>query len=248
MSFHEILYPIASFLAVILATWIIARFLNALLGRLLKRVTPLVTAHVRRLSWIFIWILGIIFALEQLGLRVDVLLLLVALFGGAAVLATKETLQNLASKYFSDVYVPFKVGDSIRVREYSGKVVEINPISTILVTDAEELVSVPNSFFLREIVVNTTPQAWKEVTIPIVIGSDSDLAEFESEVLRSCNRLKLHLDERFPPILTVKNREPKSTELVLTLMVKEPGKKDTIISEINANVAEILERMKKQKG
>ena len=195
--------------------------------------------------------MGILFALGQVGLRLDVLLLLIGLLGAALLIASKDVLQNLASKYFSDVYIPFKVGDSIKVKEYSGKVIEINPMSTILMTDNEELVSIPNSIFIREMVVNVTPKAWKEVIIPILISDEINLAEFESEVLKSCNKLKLHLDERYPPILTVKNREQNSVELILTLMVKEPGRKDALISEINSKITEIIEKLqqkKKQKG
>ena len=242
------LYPMISFAGTILATWIIARSLSAIIGRIFSRVTPLLAIHAKRLTWISIWSIGIIFALEQLGLRVDLLLLLVGLLGAAAIAANVDALRNLSSKYFSDVYIPFKVGDSIKIRDYSGKVIEINPMSTILLTDGEELISIPNSTFLREVVVNTTPHAWKEVTIPIVIDGEIDLAEFESEVIKSCNKLRLHLDERFPPILTVKGREPKSTSLVLTLMLKDPGKKEAIVSEVNLRVAEIMERMRRGKG
>jgi small conductance mechanosensitive channel len=242
----EFLYPLITFVGILIATWVIARFLSTLLGRLLKHVTPLVAVQARRLAWALIWLLGIVLALEQVGLRVDLLLLLIGLLGAVLVVANAETLRNIASKYFSDVYLPLKVGDSIKVREYSGKVIEINPMSTILLTDNEELISIPNSIFLREPVLNTTPHAWKEVTVPIVISSEIDLAQFESEVLRSCNKLKLHLDERFPPILTVRNRDQRSMDLVLTLMVKEPSRKEAIISDISSRVAEIVERMQRE--
>ncbi len=237
------LYPIVSFAAIVLVTWIIARSLSAIIGRLFSRVAPLLAIHAKRIAWVSIWSIGIIFALEQLGLRIDLLLLIVGLLGAAAIVANVDTLRNLSSKYFSDAYVPFKVGDLIKVCGQSGKVIEINPMSTILLTENEELVSIPNSIFLREIVVNATPHVWKEVAIPIVIDSRIDLAEFESEVIKSCNKLRLHLDERFPPIITVKSREPKSTSLVLTLMIKDPDRKEGIISEVNLRVAEIIERM-----
>jgi small conductance mechanosensitive channel len=203
--------------------------------------------HIRRIIWVFIWLLGTLLALEQLGLKMDILLLLIGLIGGALIIAAKDVLQNLASRYFSDVYVPFKVGDSINVHKYSGKVIEINPMSTILITDNEEVVSIPNSIFIREAVVNTTHQAWKEAIVPILISSEIDLAEFESEVLKSCNKFKLHLDERFPPIITIKRRDKRSTELVLTLMIKEPGRKDAIISEINSKIGGIIDKMKRNK-
>jgi len=235
-----------SSLVIVALTFILAYSLKTLLRKTLRRTAPLVAIHVSRIVWIFVVLTGIIIALEQIGIRLDLLLLLIALVGGALVLANKDVLQSLASKYFSDVYVPFKVGDTIKIKDYYGKVIEINPLCTILLTEKEELISIPNVFFLREIVVNVTPKAWKEIVIPILIGNDLDLAEFESEVIKSCSKLKGQLDERFPPILTIKNRGSNSTEVLLTLMIKEPSKKDLIVSEVNFIISEIMDKMKRR--
>jgi small conductance mechanosensitive channel len=240
----DIVTEVVSFVAIIAVTWLIAHFVDSFLGRLLKLGPPLVLAHIRRLVSTFIWLIGVLLALAQIGLRIEILLLLIGLSGVALAIANRETLENVAAKYFADFYIPFKIGDSIAIHGYSGKVIEINPLSTVLITEDENLISVPNSLFLREVVVNSTPKAWKEVTIPIMISSDIPLASFESNVLRSCNKLKHHLDERFPPILTVKNREVKTTELTLTLMIREPEIKDTIVSTITKKVQEIQEDMK----
>ncbi|HJX23560.1 MAG TPA: mechanosensitive ion channel domain-containing protein [Candidatus Bathyarchaeia archaeon] len=244
----EFLYPIASFAVVIISTWIIAYAFNQILKRTLKRETPLLATNIRRLAWLSIWMVGIVLAIEQLGLRIDFLLLVTGLIGLALIISIKDVIQNFASKYFSDVYVPFKIGDTIEVREHSGKVIEINPISTILITADDQLVSIPNSFLLREITTNMTPQAWKEMIIPIVISNDIDPAEFESEVIKSCNKFRLHLDERFPPILSIKRREESQIEFSLVLMIKEIGMKDKITSEINSRVTEIIDKMKRKKG
>ncbi len=240
------IYLAISFLAIIIATAIIARLFKILIGRMLRTGLPLVTTHVQQIASVVIWIIGILIALEHIGLRLDFILLLMGLIGIGIIIAMKDTLQNIASKYFSDVYVPYKVGDMIKVENYSGKVIEINPISTILLTEGSELISIPNMLFLRKIVINISPQAWREIIIPIIIGREIDLPEFESEVLKSCNKLKMYFDERFPPILTVKRREEKSIELALTLMLKEADKKDAIVSEINQRVKEILEAMKRK--
>ena len=239
-----ILTQVILFLAVLVGTWLIARFVGSFLGRFLRRGPPLVLAHVRRLTLIFIWLIGILLALAQVGLRIEILLLLIGLFGVALAIANKETLENLSAKYFADFYIPFKVGDSISIHGYSGKVIEINPISTVLITESKDLISVPNSLFLREVVVNNTPQAWKEVSIPIIISKEIPLPAFESNILRSCHKIKHLLDERFPPILTVKNRETKTTELTLTLMIKEPETKDAIVSTITNKISEIQAQMK----
>ena len=244
--YQEILVPVATFVGILVATWIVAYFISSLLGRVLSSSPPLVAVQVRRVAWLFTWLVGALIALEQ-AVRVDILLVLVGLFGAAIILANKDTLQNLGSKYFHEVYVPFKIGDSIRIHQYTGRVIEINPITTVLITDKEELISVPNALFLREVVENITPHAWKEVLVPIAVGNDINLAEFESEVMKTCNKMRLHLDSRFPPILSIKNRGDKTTELLLTLMVKRPDKKESIVSEINTKIPEIISQVKHQK-
>ena len=236
---------VISFVGIIVVTWLIAHFVGSFLGRILRIGPPLVLAHLRRLTLAIIWLMGILVALAQIGLHLEILLLLIGLAGVALAIANRETLENVASKYFADFYIPLKIGDSISIRGFSGKVIEINPISTVLITGDETLISVPNSLFLREIVVNSTPKAWKEVTIPILIRNDIPLAGFESNILKSCHKLKHLLDERFPPILAVKNRGTKTTELTLTLMIKEPEMKDVIISDVTGKVSEIKEGMKR---
>jgi small conductance mechanosensitive channel len=239
-------YRVAFFVVIMVVTALVAKFAKLLIRRLFRAGMPLVATHAQQVVVIIVWIIGALFALELLGIRLDLLLLLIALVGIAAVIAAKDTLQNIASKYFSDVYVPYKVGDLIKVKNFSGRVIEINPISTILLTENEELISIPNALFLREIMVNISPHAWKEIMIPMVISKEVDPPEFESEVLESCNKLKMYFDERFLPIIAIKKRTGKSVELTLTLLVKEPSKKDAILSEINERVNEIIERMKKR--
>ncbi|HUK27540.1 MAG TPA: mechanosensitive ion channel domain-containing protein [Candidatus Acidoferrales bacterium] len=234
-----------SFVGILLVTWLIAHFVGRFLGKFFKIGPPIIAVHVKRLTLAIIWLMGILLALAQIGLHLEVFLLLIGLAGVMLAIASREVLENVASKYFADFYIPFKMGDSISIRGFSGKVIEINPISTVLITEDENLISIPNSIFLKEVVVNATPKAWKEVAIPILIDNNIPLPDFESDVLRSCHKVKHLLDERFPPILTVKKRDAKTTELTLTLMIKEPETKDAIISDISARVSEIQERLKK---
>ncbi len=244
---YDFLYQIAIFAAIVAVTAIIAKIVSLIIKGAFRTWAPVVRTNVQKIVSIIIWAIGLLIAVEQLGLRTDFLLLLVGLFGVVIVIAIRDTLENIGAKYFSDVYVPFKVGDIIKVGNSSGKVIEINPITTVLLTDDKKLVSVPNSIFLRERVVNMTPHAWKEILIPITLSGVINPAEFESEVLKVCNRLRRYLDERFPPVLTIKRRESKFVELVLTLMVKEPSKKHEIIEEMYKKISEIEDKMKRKK-
>ncbi|MBC7218878.1 MAG: mechanosensitive ion channel family protein [Hadesarchaea archaeon] len=243
MSLESLMLELAEFGAIILGTFVVAKIFSLVVRSVFRNWVPTVRSHIQKLVSVAVWVVGLVFAFQQLGVRLDFLLLILGLIGLGVLIAVKDTLANVGAKYFSDVYVPFKVGDIIKVAGSTGKVIEINPITTVLLTKKEELVSVPNSIFLREKLRNITPHVWREILVPITIDSKIDLPEFESEVLRACNKIRKYLDERFPPVLTVKSRNQKSVSLILTLMVKDPDKKSEIVEEINKKIFEIEHRM-----
>lgn len=248
MNLEPILVTAAYFVVVLLLATFVAWLLSQLVGRLMKQSTPIVAAQMRRIVFLVVLAVGVIFAMESAGIPSDILLLVVGVAGAGAIVLTRQALENLGARYFSDVYVPFKVGDSISVKDYSGKVIEVNAMATILLGEDDRLVSIPNAVLLREVVVNSTPQAWKEVTIPLSVGSDVDLPAFESALLKSASKLRLHLDRRFPPVLTTKARGAQSTELALTLMIRRPEEREAIVSEMNKRIAETMEEARGRKS
>jgi len=247
MTPYELLYQIALFAVTMAAAAVVAKIFSLIVGGMFRTWAPRVRAEFQKIVSITIWVIGLLFAIQQLGLRADFLLLLIGLFGVIVVIAIRDSLENIGAKYFSDVYVPFKLGDVVQVGNTSGKVIEINPITTVLLTGDSKLVSVPNSLFLREKVINKTQYAWEEIMIPITLSSAVDLPKFESEALKSCNRMRRYLDERFPPIMTVKRRDKRSAELVLTIMIKDPSKRHEITEELNQKISEIEDKMRRRK-
>lgn len=239
------LQPYLLVLAILLATWLVAWVVRSAVGRLMARSSPAVAAMARRMTWVLAWIVGIVIAIEQLGVRSDILLLMVGLFGVAVLLALRIPIENLAARYFADVYLPFKVGDSIRFDGHEGKVIELNAMATVVLAADESLHSIPNTELMHAPLVNTTPEAWKEVIVPISVGNDVDLAEFESSVLKSCLKLRPHLDERFPPFLSTRARSTQSTDLSLTLMIRSPGERDAIAGEVNKRVADVVASLRR---
>ncbi|MGC8817091.1 MAG: mechanosensitive ion channel domain-containing protein [Candidatus Hadarchaeum sp.] len=243
MNLNDLLPELAVFAATVLVTFFVVKIFNLVVRGMFRNWVPAVRSHIQKLVSITIWAIGLIFAFQRLGLQLNFLLLILGLIGLGVLIALKDTLENIGAKYFSDVYVPFKVGDIIKVAGSTGKVIEINPITTVLLTKNEEVVSIPNSLFLREKMKNITPHVWREILVPITIDSKIDLPEFESKVMAACNKIKKYLDERFPPVLTVKGRNRRSVNLVLTLMVKDPDKKSEIIDEVNRKISEIEHKM-----
>jgi small conductance mechanosensitive channel len=243
-TISTLLAPYLPVAVIILVTVLLAWLVSVLTGRLMRRSTPQVTSAARSLGVVLVAVIGATFALQALGVSPDILLLVIALLGATALIALREPLNNYGAKYFSDVYTPFKVGDTIRVQGYSGKVIEINAMTTVLLSDDEQLVSVPNVSMIRDVVVNTSPQAWKEVTIPVSLSANIDLPTFESDLLKTLSKLRMRLDPRFPPIVATKARTAQSTDLTLTIWLRRPEDRDVITLEANKRIAEVLERVR----
>jgi len=247
MDIPQALTPFIYAAIILLATWVVAKSAMIILKRIVGQSTQLLDAQVQRLVWLLVWLIGLILAIEQLGINSDVLLLMVGLLGVAAIVAIRGPLENLGARYFTQGYIPFKVGDSVMVNGHSGKIIELNSISVILLTRDYHIVSIPNSTFMKEAVINTTYQAWKNVMVPVSVKNSIDLPAFENAALKSLGKLRPHFDDRFPPILTVVSRNRQSTELELNVMIRSPEERNAITSEVNKRIAEVIEEMQKAK-
>jgi small-conductance mechanosensitive channel len=247
MDLIEIAYTLLLVAVILAVTYLVTKLVRLVVRGMFRTEIPLVAINTERIMIILVWVVGILIAVETVGLRIDLILLILGLAGIACIVALKDVLQNLFAKYFSDLYVPMKPGDEILVRGSEGKIIGINPISTIILDEQEKITSIPNAVFMREPVVNLTQAAWKKIIIPIIVSTSIDLAEFESAVLRACNRLKMHWDEHFPPLLTTKSRDENNIRLELELMVNNPERKEKVATEMNAKIMELLQEFGKRK-
>ncbi len=220
---------------------LVAWLVGLAISRVMQESAPQVGAGARRLASVVVWLVGILLAVQEVGVSVAILLVIVVLFGVAAIIALRIPLENYGAKYFSDVYSPFKAGDSIQIGTHAGKVIEINAMTTVLLSPEDRLLAVPNSLILRETLVNTSPAAWKELTIPISLPGNVDIAPVESEILRSLGKLRLRLDRRFPPVLATKARTAQSTDLVLTVMIRRPEEREALLLEVNKRVHDAIQ-------
>jgi small-conductance mechanosensitive channel len=238
----NLVWPYLPVVVTVVLTVVVAWIAAFVVGRIFRNSSPQLSRVARQLAVIGIAVTGATLALQFLGVNPAIIFVIIALLGATVLIALRGVLSNYGAKFFSDIFVPFKIGDTILVRGISGKVIEINPMTTVLLTDADQLVSVPNDSMIREVVVNTSPQAWKEVLIPVTINSNVDLAIFESDLLKSLSKLRTRLDPRFPPVLTTKARTLQSTDLVLTVMLRKPEDRDSITAEANKRMSELIDR------
>ncbi len=235
---YTFVYDIFIFLIVVIFTYLFAELSKLLINTSMRSSNPLVVARIKQYASILIWTIGIILGVRQFGLSTDILMFLIGLIGLALIVSAAYVLQNTFSRSFLNLNIQYKVGDIISIKNFSGKVIEITSINTILLDKEGRLIAVPNVEFIKEIwVKHKSVSEGYEMTIPIVINKGIDTVGFEKELWRSLKELNKHLKKE-PSILTSKTND-KTIQLSLILNLNNPEKK----SVISAQVKEIVDKL-----
>jgi len=244
---YQLAYDIFIFIIIIIFTAAIAIIFKTLIDRAMKSSSPYLVAHIKHYSTILIWAVGIILGIKQIGISTDILILLMGLTGIGFIVSALYVLQNIISRSFLNLHMQYRVGDVISIKNFSGKVIEITDLNTVLKDKEGKLVAIPNVQFLKEIwVKHTSVSEGYEITIPIVISKEIDVVNFEKELLNSTIGVQKHFKKE-PNIVTSKTNE-KTVELVLILNLKDPEKKSVVIVEINEIINKLIAEFKEKAG
>jgi len=158
---------------------------SKLLGRFLRRrILPRlgldngVQYTILRVSHYLIMVIGMLTALNLLGIPLTGLAVIFGLIGVGIAFG----LQNITSNFVSGIILlferPINVGDYIDVGETSGRVISINMRSTTVVTLDNITLIVPNSQFIENTITNWSvgdPKIRAIISIGVAYGSDTEL-------------------------------------------------------------------------
>ena len=221
---------------------ITVKILKSIVKRTIGRANPVAASRVQVVGgWIISFIL-ITLALSQLGLDVTILYILIGLAGLTFIIASKDLLANLLAEQVLLTQAPFKVGDWIKVGDHFGRVVEINPVSTILVTPDNERVIIPNSVFSTSIVLNQTVEGGIRISVPIVVGRRHELTGIEEELLKIGKELSKDLAPH-PPEVVIDDMTRDHVKLRLDVWALNPLKREHVTSEIRKRVKAYLDEL-----
>ncbi|CAN5550621.1 hypothetical protein BH18VER1_BH18VER1_12660 [soil metagenome] len=120
-------------------------------------------------------VIGVILVLENTGINLGAL----AVFAGAVGVGVGVGLQSIASNFISGLVIlaerPISIGDRIEVGESAGQVQRIRARSTVIVTNDNISIIVPNSKFINDPVTNWTygdPRVRFRLPVGLAYGSD----------------------------------------------------------------------------
>ena len=143
---------------------------------------------------------GILVALSQLGVQLAPVLAGLGIAGFIAGFALQDTLSNFAAGLMILVYRPFDVGDSIEAGGVTGKVKQMNLVSTTISTWDNQKVIVPNRKIWGDVIRNITAEEIRRVDMIFGIGYDDDVEDAERVLREIVEANELVLDEPAPVI------------------------------------------------
>jgi len=191
-------------IAIFAGTWIIARIARKLVAeRLLARTNLAVGARytVGRVLAYLIYATGGLLALNALGINATSL----AAFGAALGVGLGFGLHDIVKNFFAGLIVllerPIAVGDRIEIDQKTGDVVEIRTRSTVIRTNDEVYLIVPNAKFITDTVTNWSYRNNRiRFHVPIGVASNSNPREVEKALIAAAGRIQGILQEPAPSV------------------------------------------------
>jgi small conductance mechanosensitive channel len=168
----------------------------------------------------------------RIGLRILLLIMVLGMLGvptaslgfiiGAASLAVgfalKDTLQNFAGGVIILLLRPYKIGDFIEVKGFSGSVKEIQIFNTIMSTSDNRRVIIPNGQLSTSSLINYSVEKTRRVEIVIGIGYDDDIEQARGVIKKLIDEdsRSLHDPE---PVIKVGNLGDSSVDMLIRVWV-----------------------------
>lgn len=195
---------------------------------------PLINRTVR----FIVMALGVVLALDLLGLNIAPLLAGAGVMGLALSLAAKDTLSNLIAGVLLIMDRPFKVGDRIELWTAPnetgtwGDVIEIGLRATKIRNPDNLVIIVPNSLIMVRDIVNYTMSGEDiRLRIPFSVAYESDIDRAKVLLIEAAKKVEgVKLSPE--PIVIVRGFGPSDVQIQLRVWILEARNRRRIADEI----------------
>ena len=182
--------------------------------------------------------LGVLLAMDYLGLRIAPLLAGAGVVGLALSLAAKDTLSNLIAGVLLILDRPFQVGDRIELWNAPnetgtwGDVIEIGIRATKIRNPDNLVVVVPNNEIMRRDIINYTMSGEDiRLRIPFSVAYEADIERAKVLLIQAALGVEGVKPEP-TPIVIVRGFGPSEVNLQLRVWIKEARQRRRVADEI----------------
>lgn len=184
IAIHRLVYPDGfvkavdsayKILIVLNITWLFARLITNLVevywnkeGHT-RRILPLV----KRSLLVIVWIVGLIMALNNVGVNIGALLGTLGIGGIAFALAAQDTVKNVFGAFTLLTDRPFSIGDTVKIDNFEGTIIDIGMRSTKMRDYDKRIVTFPNYKVADAYLINISVEPMRRVVMKIGLTYDT---------------------------------------------------------------------------
>ena len=186
IAIHRLVYPdnfvkaidnAYRILIVLDITWVFARLIGGLLeiylGKESTGQTHKMMPIIKRTALVLVWIIGIVMALSNIGVNISALLGTLGIGGMAFALAAQDTVKNIFGAFTIFTDKPFNIGDTIRVDNFEGTVIDVGARSTKIMDYDKRIITFPNYKITDANIINISSEPMRRVVLNLGLTYDT---------------------------------------------------------------------------
>ena len=140
-------------IVILIIGWIVAIIARRIVDKALYAINPEVRFFLGKLTFAGVMVAAVLWALSVLQVYFATLATILGTVGLAVSLASQDLIKNLVAGVYLLLEHPFAVGDELTIGTYTGRVMIIDLRTTLLHTDDNQDVLVPNTLIMSQVVV-----------------------------------------------------------------------------------------------
>ncbi|WP_342645385.1 mechanosensitive ion channel [Mucilaginibacter sp. CSA2-8R] len=189
----RLLPNIALAVIILIVGFLIARSVSGAIKKLLRRFIHNQTLDNLFGSFLYIFLLGVFIFIALSVLQLDKAVTTILAGAGIAGLALAFAFQDIAANFMSGVLIsirrPLSEGDVVKIKDYMGKVEEINLRDTVIRTFQGQMVIVPNKDVFQNPIENFSLLGKRRFDLNVGISYGDDLEKVRTVTLQAVQDL-----------------------------------------------------------
>ncbi|CAM8993835.1 unnamed protein product [Rhodiola kirilowii] len=217
--------------AIISVVWFLHKWKTSVFARLMASQSLTVLARrqmqtLDKVSSVGLVVIGVMALGEACGVSVKSILTVGGVGGVATAFASKDILGNFLSGLSMQLTQPFSIGDTIKAGSVEGQVVDMGLTNTSLLSAEKFPITVPNSMFSSQVIVNKSRAQWRAVVtkIPMQVDNLDKIPEISNAIKSMLKSSSYVFLDNEAPYCFLSHVDSTHAELTIGCNLKHMGK------------------------
>jgi len=222
---------------VILATYIVARYIIGYIPRLLPAAQPrFIYSFITAIRYL-LYAAGALIALAIIAPEPGVFSALVLVLGIGVIVAFSDLLRNWGAEIYVRSFTSLKIGDHVEVMGREGVVIHMDSRGVVVETPNREKIYVPNTYIASAPIINRTSPYGTIYRVKILVPEGQDAEDTYDKIKGILGTIRPELVE--DPILVRKGSREGYIEYEASIVLLNVRKINYILSQIRDEVEKL---------